>query len=128
MLQIVKLHLGLYKYLKIELSKKKFKEGFKFVISLTPVYLKELLHLYKNLFLILDADYQKQKAQYKKIQNLKVDLQRCIKILKYVDEKIQKSGLPRQQRRRFWEDFRKHGQIRKETLDQLLKEINQIGG
>jgi hypothetical protein len=124
--QLIKLHLGLFKYLKIELPKKKFREGFKFLISLVPVYLKELLHLYKNLFLILDADYQKQKAQYKKMQKIQIDLKRCLKILQYVDDKMDKAGVNRQRRRQFWRDFYRDGAMRKDVFDDLLKEIGGI--
>jgi hypothetical protein len=124
--QLIKLHLGLFKYLKIELPKKKFREGLKFLISLVPVYLKELLHLYKNLFLILDADYQKQKAQYKKMQKIQIDLKRCLKILQYVDDKMDKAGVNRQRRRQFWRDFYRDGAMRKDVFDDLLKEIGGI--
>ena len=124
--QLIKLHLGLFKYLKGELPKKKFREGLKFLISLVPVYLKELLKLYKNMFLVFDPTYQKQKAQYKKMQNIKIDLQRCMKILRYVDEKMDKAGVNRQRRRQFWRDFYRDGALRKDVFDDLLKEIERI--
>jgi hypothetical protein len=126
MLKLLQLHMGLLKYLKIELPKKKFLEGVKFVISIVPVYLKELLKLYKNIFLIFNKEYQKQKIQSKKMQNIKADLQRCLKILKYVDEKMDKAGVNRQRRRQFWRDFYRDGAMRKDVFDDLLKEIERI--
>jgi siroheme synthase (precorrin-2 oxidase/ferrochelatase) len=60
------------------------------------------------------------------MNKLKGDLQRCLKMLQYVDTKMEKSGINRQRRRQFWRDFFKDGQVRKDIFDDLLKEINQI--
>jgi hypothetical protein len=124
--QLIKLHLGLFRYLKNELPKKKFRGGLKFVISLVPVYLKEIVKIYKNLFLVFDKDYQEKKKQFDKHQKIKVDLQRCLKMLQFVDDKMKKSGIPNWKRKQFWRDFYRDGQVRKDTFDELLKEINQI--
>ena len=127
MIQVIKLHLGLIKYLLQELSKRKtLKEKINIFKPIPKAYARELLRIYKTLFLVFDKDYQKQKAQYKKMQNIKVDLQRCIKILKYVDEKMDGAGVNRQRRRQFWRDFYKDGAMRKEVFDQLLNEIERI--
>lgn len=126
-MQLIKLHIGLFRFLKKELPKKKtLKEKILFLKPITKSYLKELLRLYKNVFLICDSEYQKQKKQYKNLQKIKIDLQRCIKILKYVDEKMEKAGLNRQRRRQFWRDFYRDGAMRKEVFDDLLKEIEGI--
>lgn len=126
-MKLLKLHIGLYRYFRMEFPKKKTKaERIDFIKNLVKAYLKELLNMYKSLYLILDPTYQKQKKEFKKYQNIKVDLQRCIKILKYMDEKLEKSGINRQRRRQFWRDFYSRGEIRKETFDQLLNEIERI--
>ena len=126
-MRLIKLHLGLIKYLRIELKKKKTSSQLvHFFKDVIKAYLKELLRLYKNLFLIFDENYKTQKKEYEKHQKIKVDLQRCLKMLQYVDDKMAKSGINRQRRRQFWRDFYKDGQLRKEVFDDLLKEINQI--
>lgn len=127
--QLIKLHLGLFKYIKVELPKKKtLKEFIKFLKQIIEVYLKELIKLYKNLFLVFDIDYKNQKKQYDNYNKIKKELQQALKMLQYVDKRMIEQKVPRNIRRQFWNDFRKHGTVRKETFDQLLKEINQIGG
>jgi hypothetical protein len=127
MKQLIKLHIGLTKYLIKELPKKKTpKELIEFLKQIIGVYLKELLKLYKSLFLFLDKDYQTKKKEYEKYQKIRVDLQRCLKMLQYVDDRMEKAGINRQRRRQFWRDFYTSGQVRKDVFDNLLKEINQI--
>jgi hypothetical protein len=126
--QLIKLHLGLFKYIKVELPKKKtLKEIIKFLKQIIKVYLKELIKLYKNLFLVFDIDYQKQKKQFDKYNKVKKELQQALKMLQYVDKRMIEQKVPRNIRRQFWNDFRKNGTVRKETFDQLLKEIERIG-
>jgi hypothetical protein len=123
-MQLIKLHVGLVRYLIKELPKKKTpKEVIEFLNPLIGVYLKELLKLYKNIFLVFDREYQTKKNEYNKYQKIKVDLQRCLKMLQYLDKKMEKQGIPRWKRRQFWRDFHKNGQVRKEEFDALLKEI-----
>ena len=126
-MRLIKLHIGLFRYIKIELKKKRTPKQFvKFVKELIVAYIKELIKLYKDLFLILDADYQKQKKSYEKSQQIKVDLQRCLKMLQYVDEKMKQSKIPGYKRRQFWRDFYRDGQLRKDVFDDLLKEIDGL--
>jgi hypothetical protein len=124
MKQLISLHLGLIKYLIKELPKKrKLNELIRFLQSILKIYLRELLKLYKNLFLLFDKDYQIQKKQFDKYQKIKVDLQRCLKMLQFIDNRMEKSGINRQRRRQFWRDFYKDGQVRKDVFDDLLKEL-----
>jgi hypothetical protein len=52
-MQIIKLHIGLMKFILKELPKKKTKKEFiDFFKSITKAYFKELLRLYKNIFLL----------------------------------------------------------------------------
>jgi methionine salvage enolase-phosphatase E1 len=127
MIPAIQLHLGLIKFILKEVRKRKsLKEFITFFKSVIKIYLKELFKLYKNLFLFLDVDYQKQKKQYEQYKKIQTDLQRCIKILQYMDERMEKAGINRQRRRQFWRDFYRDGQVRKEVFDDLIKEINQI--
>ena len=128
MIGLIRLHTGLVKYIITELKKKKKtpKELVLFGKEIIKVYIKALLQEVNSWFLILDKEYRKKKKEYKKYQQIKVDLQRAIKILQYVDDKMEKSGINRQRRRQFWRDFYSSGQMRKEVFEDLMKETNQI--
>ena len=55
-MRLIKLHIGLFRYIKIELKKKRtLKQFVKFVKELIVAYIKELIKLYKDLFLIFDC-------------------------------------------------------------------------
>ena len=124
-MSLIRLHTGLVKFIIIELKKQKKspKELLKFSEEIVKVYFKALLQEIKRWFLIFDKDYCRKKAEYKKYQKIKVDLQRCLKMLQYVDDKMEKSGINRQRRRQFWRDFYSSGQMRKEVFEDLMKEI-----
>ena len=123
-MRIVKLHIGLFNYLRSELKKKrKPNELVRFFQALGKSYFQELIKLYKELFRLLDPEFQKQKKQYDNYNKLKVDLQRALKLLQYIDKKMQQQGICRQVRRHFWQNFYRDGQVRKETFDDLLKEV-----
>lgn len=122
--RFIKLHFGLIKYLKLELPKKQNpKEIVLFLKQVLVVYIKELIKLYKDLFLIFDKTYRKQKKEYDKMQSVKKDLQRCIKMLQYIDQKMLKAGKSRQERRGFWREFYKNQQVRSDVFNGLDKEI-----
>jgi len=122
-----RLHLGLIKHLRNELKKKRnFNQLIHFFIDVTKLYYRELLKQYRTQLKVFDPDYQKQKKQYNKYNQLKKDLQRALRLLTYLDTKMAKSGLNRQRRRQFWRDFYSQGQLRKEVFDNLLKEIERI--
>jgi methionine salvage enolase-phosphatase E1 len=123
-MRLVKLHLGLFTYLRIELKKsRKPNELVRFLQAVGKSYFQELLKLYKELFRLFDPEFQKQKKQYDNYNKLKIDLQRCIKMLQYLDKKMQQRGVSRQMRRHFWQNFYKDGQVRVEVFNDLLKEI-----
>jgi hypothetical protein len=127
MLQIIKLHIGLYRYLKTELPKQKSpKAVILFLWNVTVMYFKELFKMIKNISLLFDKTYQQQQKQHKKMQQLKVDLNRALKVLQYVETKMKQQGIPRWKVRQFFRDFYNNGQVRKEVFDDLLKEIDQI--
>jgi hypothetical protein len=123
-MRIVKLHIGLFNYLRTELKKpRKPNELVRFLQAIGKSYFAELLKLYKELFRQLDPEFQKQKKEYEKYNTLKTDLQRALKLLKYIDNKLAKQGISRNARRQFWRDFYARGQVRTETFNDLLKEI-----
>jgi catalase (peroxidase I) len=111
-------------FLRKELFRKRTKqELIDFLKKLGKAYLKENLRLYKSLFLKFDPEYQKQKKDFNHQQQFKKDLQRCLKMLQYVDVKMVKMGKSRTERRQFWRDFFKNAQVRTEVFDDLDKEI-----
>ena len=125
--RLVKLHIGLFRYLKAELPKQKTtKEVIKFLLNIIGAYFKEVFRLFKTLFLIFNKEYRKQKKQFDKMQQIKVELNRALKILRYIDKKSQDAGVPRWKMRQFWRDFTKNGAVRQDVFDDLLKDINQI--
>jgi hypothetical protein len=122
--QFLKLHVGLLKYiLKTLPTKKTPKDVVKFFAQISVAYFMEILRLYKNLFLIFDPVYRKQKKEFKKNQEIKKDLYKCLKMLKYLDQKLIKSGKSRQERRSFWRDFYTNASIRADVFKDLEKEI-----
>ena len=124
MLRIVQLHIGLFNFLRTELKKKrKLKELIAFFREIGKNYFREVLKIYKESFLILDPQYQKQRKEYDNYNKLRADLQRALKLLQYVDNRMGKMGRSRQERRSFWREFFKDGQIRTEVFNDLLREI-----
>jgi hypothetical protein len=123
-MRIIKLHIGLFTYLRTELKKsRKPNELVRFLQSVGKSYFQELIKLYKELFKLLDPDFQKQKKQYEQYNKLRTDLQRALKLLQYIDKNMGKMGRSRQERRAFWREFFKDGQIRTEVFNDLQKEI-----
>lgn len=95
-MKIIKLHIGLYKYLKIEIKKlKTIKESILFFNNIFQQYFLELIKIYKSMFLILDRDYRKQQKEIRNYKKLKKQLLQCIKILNYLDNNMTKSGMTR---------------------------------
>jgi hypothetical protein len=128
MLNIIKAHINFIQVIVQELKKKKsIKEHLKFLKEMGKSYLKVNINLIKKqIASLFNKEYRKQQKEYKKYQKIKVDLQRCLKMLQYVDEKMDKAGVNRQRRRQFWRDFYSSGQVRKDIFDELMKEINQF--
>ena len=123
-MRIVKLHIGLFNYLRTELKKKrKPNELVRFLQAVGKSYFQELIKLYKELFKLLDPEFQKQRAEFEKYNRIKKDLQRSLKLLEYFEGQLKKSGLNRTEIRQFWNDFRKNGQVRTDVFNKLLKEI-----
>jgi len=123
-MKIIKLHKGLFRYLKRELPKQKSLKGvINFLKVIGIAYYKELIKMYKELFLVLDTDYIKSQQKLKKQKQIITDLQRALKMLQYIDKKLVKIGKNRQERRRFWRDFYKDAQVRTEVFNELEKEL-----
>ena len=122
--KFLKLHYGLILFLNRELRKKRtLKELIYFLRDVGKRYYEVHLQEYKNLFLLLDPTYRKQKAEFSKKDNIKKDLQRALKLLKYIDMKMSKAGQSRQQRRAFWRSFFRDGEVRNDVYNNLDKEI-----
>lgn len=123
-MSIIKLHISLFTFLRRELFvKRTIRKQIEFLKNIAEGYGKALLQEYKNVWLLMDSDYQEQKKKYEKMQKLKMDLQRSLKMLMYIDEKFTKDGKSRQYINAFWRDFAKSGQVRAEVFNELMKEI-----
>jgi hypothetical protein len=121
---LIKMHLGLIKFINREFPKlKTFTQKKNFTLSLGKAYLKELLRVYKQAFLNLDPLYRVQKKKYNEQMKLKKNLQLALKLLKYIDKQMMTMGKNRQQRRAFWREFFRNGDIRIDVFNQLEKEI-----
>jgi hypothetical protein len=124
MIQIIQLHLGLFRYLKTELKKKRTHEEYKtFWYGVRSGYLTALKQLVKSYTLIFNKEYRKQKKEYTKQQQIKVDLQRALKMLHYIDKKMATQGKSRRERRSFWREFYKEAQVRTEVFKDLEQEL-----
>jgi hypothetical protein len=122
--KIIKMHLGLIKYLNKELRvKRNLKQLIIFFRDLLKRYCQVNFQEYKNLFNILDPEYRKQKVEFDKHNKVRVDLQRALKILQYIDRKMVKEGKSRQSIRQFWLDFTKNAQVRQDVLEGIEKEL-----
>jgi len=124
-MQIIKLHLGLVKYLIQELPKKKsLKEIIKFLHLIAKSYFKELLRLYKNIFLVFDKDYQAKKKEHDRYQKAKKEITGLIKLLRYSKEKLRKAGVSRQRIKRFFISLGSSDDSALQVLcDDLMKEV-----
>jgi len=123
-MKLVKLHLGLARFIRKEITKQNTPQKLiKFCKEICKAYLKQLIGLYKELFLIFDKNYREQKKKYEKYNQIKKDLNNALRLLKFIDTKLAKMGKGRTERRRFWREFFKDAEIRTEIFDQLDKEI-----
>jgi hypothetical protein len=104
-------------------KKKTINLHIRFLLHLGVQYCRVMVREYKNLFLILDPVYRKRLKEQDKYNRIRKDLQRAIKLLKYIDMKMHKQGISRQRRRQFWRDFYSSEQIRMEIFEDLMKEI-----
>ena len=122
--RLFKMHLQLIRYLYKELRKKKSpKTIVYFLFDLLKQYIKILIQELRNSLRIFDKDFRDKKRKYDKMQKIKADLKRALHMLKYIDKKMKGLGKSRQQRRQFWRDFFKDGQIRNEVFADLEKEL-----
>jgi len=122
--RMINLHLQIIKFFRQEIKKKhSLRKWISILKDFFKSYFDILLKEYKSLFLMFDIEYQKQKKAYNNQQKLKADLNRALKLFRYIDHKMEKSGETRQRRRQFWQNFFRSGQVRRDIFDDLLKEI-----
>jgi len=124
-MRLIKVHIGLIKYLKEALIKEKTIKGrikiFKNVIKSYPIVIKnEIVVIWKSLF---DKQFKEEKKKYNNIQKLKKEFQKALKMLHYFDESMKKKGFPSWRRKQFWRDFYKSESVRTEVFEELAKEL-----
>jgi len=125
MFGLIKLHVGLLKHLSIELKKKRTPKElgvfFRDLVKRYVLVMKEELKKVKQY--LTDKEYRKRTKEFEGMQKLKKDLAKCLKLLQYVDTKMEKQGMNRQRRRQFWRDFYGSGEVRMDVFNDLLKEL-----
>ncbi len=120
MIRILKLHLGLVKYVNSELRKQKgFRNVVKFFLNLGKAYYTAMLNEYRILLNSLDPKYRKQIKFQKKYMQYKKDLANAWKILQYMI----KQGENRTERKQIKYDFERFGKISKEIEEAILRDI-----
>jgi len=121
-MRIIKMHIGLYRYIKQEYKKAPNKLKFwKGIISAYFIAWKNELKLLLKMF---DKDYRKQKKDYKKYQVIQKDLTNALKLLQYKEKLMEQKGFNRQEIRQYWLDFTKNGKVRSDLFEELMKNIN----
>jgi hypothetical protein len=124
MIRFAKLHISLFKYIRTELKKKRsLKQLVIFFEGTLRAYIRAIKQELNLLFQNLEPEYRKQKEEFKKHKQIKVDLQRALKMLQYLDKKMINAGYNRKQRKQFWRDFYKMQSVRNEVFKELEKEI-----
>lgn len=125
MLKIIKLHIGLFRYIKTELPKQKTsKDIVKFFKNITIAYTKEIIKLFLSMFWIFDKEYRKLQKEVKKKETAKKDVVNALKLLKYSRDKMKKAGISRQRIRRFYLDLSRDAEALDKLVDDLMKEVN----
>ena len=123
--RLIKLHVTLFKYLIAGLKKAKTpKDKLKFVITTGKAYFIAIKHEGKQFILLFNVDYRKKKVEFEKQQAVQKDLANAVKLLNYLDKKLDKKGYNRQQKKQFWQDFRKNQTIRNDVFKELTNEIS----
>ena len=118
---LVKLNIGLIKFLRVELKRKRTpKQVVEFLFNLSKGYLKESLNLYKELFVILDPKVRAEKKKYDAYMRIKKDLENAVKLLDYIEKK-KLSGKSKLEQRQFYHDFMKFGKVRTELYKELMQ-------
>jgi hypothetical protein len=120
MLRIIRLHVGLFKYLRTELKKKKnLVTLIKFFRAIIIAYFKELIKLYKESFNIFDPMYREQKQKYNKYNQYRKDINNAWKIIQY----ILHTGKNRTEMKQIRRDFERYGKISKELEEAILRDV-----
>lgn len=119
-MRILKLHQGLYRYLRIELKRKRSSRELVFFLKkILESYIKEILKIVNYSLNYFNPIYVKQRIEYKKYLQYKKDLSNAWRILQFV----LKQGKTKQERKQIKSDFIKFGRISKEVEQIILKDI-----
>jgi hypothetical protein len=119
-MRILKLHIGLVRYIKSELPKQKgFRQVVKFFLNLSKAYYIAMLNEYKYLLKQLDPEYKKQRTQIKKYNQYKKDLTNAYKLLQFMI----KQGTTRDERKQIKKDFVDFGKISEKTEKIIMQQI-----
>jgi len=125
MIKLFKLHVSLFKYLQAELKKKRTtKELVYFLRDLVKAYFREIIKLYKELFLSFDPEYKKKKKEYNAYMKTKQDVQRILRLFDYINtELLVKMGKTKEEKKQIRRDLYEYGRLDKDVFERLMKEL-----
>ena len=115
----------LFEFIKLFLSflkDRKIKLFLSHLLILIKNYYKYLkLVINENYKYLFDSNFRNQVKKINKSKQLRNRMYKAFKALQWIELELSKMGLNRHQRRQFWEDFRKRGQVRNEVFNKLLE-------
>jgi len=124
MIKFLKIHIGIYRHLKAEFTKKKsIKQHLLFLKNVGKEYYQFIYQEYKKLFLLLDPEFRKQKKEYERKKQLVEDLKKLLNLLHRIDTHLIDLGFPSWKRKQFRMDYFKHGAINNEVIKKLEEEL-----
>lgn len=123
--QFLKIHIGIFLYLKREFKNRKSNlQYFLFFKKfLKDYYNRAILANYRKLFLLLDPQFRKQKAEYERKKQLVEDLKKLLNLLHRIDTHLIELGFPSWKRKQFRMDYFKHGAVNNEIFKKLEEEL-----
>jgi hypothetical protein len=125
MLKIVEINTGLFKFLRGEFKNKRpVAKRIKILLDVGKRYIQLTIGEYRAFLNILsNAEYREKIKKYRRMTELKNELQKCINLMGVIDKRMIEMGANRFYRKQFWRDFVKNGTVRKDFFDELLKQI-----
>jgi uncharacterized protein YxeA len=124
-MRLIQIHISLIKYILSSFKQHKtVKDLVRVFIGILKSYPKVLLADFKSdINYLTDKNFRESQKKATKIQQLKKDFNRALKMLHYFDENLKKRGVPNWKRKQFWRDFYRNGTVRTELFNKLAEEL-----
>lgn len=109
------------------LKEKNFWKALRNLWNIIKSYIKELIGIYKDsLAYVTDKKYRQKIKYIQKYNEVKKIFVMAIKLLRYIDIRMEERGLDRVARRQFWHDFMRNGKIREDIFTELMNTPGMI--